>query len=153
MGKQRYSRETEIEASPEVVFAWHEEAGAVERLTPPWERVEMVERASDLRVGARVVFRVFMGPIGQIWVAEHTVYEPPHLFEDVQRQGPFASWVHRHRFERTARNTTRMIDEVEYELPMGWLGEVFGGGFTRRKLERMFEYRHRVVAEAFSGGK
>ena len=151
MGKRTYIKETEIEASPEEVFAWHEQEGAVERLTPPWERVQMVERANNLRVGARVVFKVFTGPIGQTWVAEHTVYEPPHLFVDVQRQGPFAYWSHRHRFERTPRNTTQMIDEIEYRLPMGWLGELFGGAFTRRKLDRMFAYRHRVVAEAFPG--
>ena len=151
MSRQKYKKESEIGASPEEVFAWHEREGAVERLTPPWERVEMVERARDLRVGSRVVFRVFTGPVGQTWVAEHTAYEPPHLFVDEQRRGPFAYWRHEHRFERTGRNTTRMIDEIEYELPLGWLGEVFGGAFTRRKLERMFEYRHRVVAEAFSG--
>jgi ligand-binding SRPBCC domain-containing protein len=55
-------RETEIPASPEEVFAWHEEPGAVERLTPPWEQVEMVERAREsARWGRRVVFKVVYG--------------------------------------------------------------------------------------------
>ena len=149
MARKRYIKQSEIPAPPEEVFAWHEEPGAVERLTPPWERVESLERADSLRVGARVVFKVFTGPISRVWVAEHTEYEPPYLFADVQREGPFSYWYHRHRFERTERNTTRMTDEIEYELPLGWLGEIVGGGFTRAKLRRMFEYRHRVVAEAF----
>lgn len=151
MAHQKFIRETEIPAPPEEVFAWHEQPGAVEKLTPPWERVEMVERAESLQVGTRVVFKVVMGPLRQRWVAEHTEYDPPRLFTDVQREGPFAFWRHRHRFERTAINTTRMIDEIEYALPLGFLGEIFGGSFTRTKLRRMFDYRHQVVLDHFRG--
>ena len=150
MKTQRFIKQSEIAAPPEVVFAWHEQPGAVERLTPPWERVEMLERADNLHVGARFVFKVFTGPFWQRWVAEHTEYQPPHLFADVQRQGPFAYWYHRHRFEPTNRGTTLMTDEIEYALPLGWLGEVFGGAFTRKKLQRMFDYRHQVVIEQMS---
>lgn len=42
-----------------------------------------------------------------------------------------------------------MIDDIEYELPLGWLGEAFGGGFARAKLEKMFDYRHQVVLRNF----
>jgi hypothetical protein len=41
-----------------------------------------------------------------------------------------------------------LIDRIEYELPLGALGRIFGSGFARRKLERMFEFRHRVTKEA-----
>lgn len=149
MGKQRFIKQSEIPASPEAVFAWHEQPGAVEKLTPPWEKVEMVERGESLRIGTRVVFKVFTGPLWQKWVAEHVQYDPPRLFADIQRQGPFAYWYHRHRFEPTAQGTTMMIDDIEYELPLGWLGELFGGGFTRAKLEKMFDYRHQVVLRNF----
>lgn len=149
MGKQRFIKQTEIPAPPEAVFAWHEQPGAVEKLTPPWEKVEMVKRAENLQVGARVIFKVFTGPFPKTWVAEHVEYDPPRLFADIQREGPFAYWYHRHRFERTERGTTMMIDDVEYELPLGWLGELFGSGFARAKLEKMFDYRHQVVLENF----
>ncbi len=147
MRVQRFSKQSEIAAPPAVVFAWHEQPGAVERLTPPWERVEMVQRATGLQTGARAVFKVYTGPFWRRWVAEHIEYEPPHLFADIQRQGPFAYWQHRHWFEPTARGTTLMIDEIDYALPLGWLGEWLAGGFTRAKLQRMFDYRHQVVAE------
>lgn len=39
-----------------------------------------------------------------------------------------------------------MTDEIEYALPLGWLGELVAGNFTREKLRRMFDYRHEVVA-------
>lgn len=149
MGRQTFRKESEVNAAPAEVFAWHEEPGAVERLTPPWEKVQMVKRGESLRVGTQVIFRVFTGPISQLWVAEHVAYDPPRLFADQQRQGPFAYWLHRHRFEPTERGTTLMIDDVEYELPLGWLGELVGGAFTRAKLQKMFDYRHQVVLQHF----
>jgi uncharacterized protein (TIGR01777 family) len=39
-----------------------------------------------------------------------------------------------------------LVDDVRYALPLGPLGRLFGGRATRRKLERMFAYRHRVTA-------
>ena len=38
-----------IEAPAEELFRWHAEPGALERLTPPWEHVEMIERAAGIR--------------------------------------------------------------------------------------------------------
>lgn len=149
MSRHKFIKTSEIHASQQEVFAWHELPGAVERLTPPWEKVQMVKRGDNLQVGTRVIFKVFTGPIPQTWVAEHVEYDPPSLFVDVQRQGPFAYWHHRHRFEPTERGTTMMIDEVEYELPFGWLGDFFGGAFTRSKLQKMFDYRHQVVLDHF----
>ncbi len=153
MRVQRFSKQSEIDAPPAVVFAWHEQPGAVERLTPPWERVEIVQHATGLQTSARVMFKVYTGPFWRRWVAEHTEYEPPHLFADIQQQGPFAYWHHRHRFEPTARGTTLMIDEIEYALPLGWLGALLGGRYTRAKLQRMFDYRHRVVAEQLDNAR
>jgi ligand-binding SRPBCC domain-containing protein len=117
-------------------------------LTPPWERVEIIERANNIQVGARVVIKTFIGPFSRLWIAEHTEYIPNRLFVDVQRSGPFAVWHHRHRFEPTARGTTIYTDDVEYALPLGWLGQLVVSRFVRAKLERLFDYRHHVVVES-----
>jgi ligand-binding SRPBCC domain-containing protein len=42
-------------------------------------------------------------------------------------------------------------DRIVYELPLGPLGRWLGGGFVRSRLDRMFEYRHRVTVEALAG--
>jgi ligand-binding SRPBCC domain-containing protein len=75
------------------------------------------------------------------------------LFADLQRRGPFAHWHHRHRFEPTARGTTLMTDEVEYALPGGRLAELAAGPLVRLKLQRMFDYRHEVVAREVAGSE
>jgi ligand-binding SRPBCC domain-containing protein len=149
MARLQFRWESVVEATPEEVFAWHEAPGAVEKLTPPWEKVRMVDRGTGLTVGSRVIFRLQAGPFWKTWVAEHVAYDPPHLFADQQREGPFSYWLHQHRFERTAEGTTRMVDEIEYTLPFGWLGRFFGGALARHKLTRMFAYRHKVVQSHF----
>ena len=149
MEKQKFIKQTEIKALPAELFAWHEQPDALERLTPPWENVEIVQRGQGLSIGMRVVLKMKSGPLAQRWVAEHVEYEPPHLFADTQRSGPFAYWYHRHRFELTPRGTTLMTDEIDYALPLGRLGQWVAGWFVRGKLQKMFDYRHMVVTKAF----
>ena len=53
-----FVKESRIAAAPSAVFAFHESRGALERLTPPWEQVELVEGGDSIRPGSRVVLKV-----------------------------------------------------------------------------------------------
>lgn len=150
-----FVKETRIQATPERLFAFHERPGALESLTPPWEKVKVIEGGDSIRPGARVTLATKLGPLTLRWVAEHTEYDPPHLFADRQVSGPFASWYHRHRFLEDGSGRSILRDEVEYTLPLGALGRFFGGGFIRRKLDKMFNYRHertKSLVEASTDG-
>ncbi|MFL5349172.1 MAG: TIGR01777 family oxidoreductase [Hyalangium sp.] len=130
------------------LFAWHTREGALERLMPPWESAELVERSGEgLREGTRVVMRMRVGPLWQTWVARHTKYIQDSLFQDEQVSGPFAQWVHTHRFWPEPPSSSVLEDEVIYAPPLGVAGRAFGGGMIRRRLERMFAYRHAVTRE------
>jgi len=148
----RFVKESRIAAPPSVVFAFHESAGALVRLTPPWERVELIEGGGSIRPGSRVVIRTRVGPVPLRWVAEHTEYEPPRTFADRQVSGPFASWHHRHLFLDDGSGGTLLRDEVDYEPPLGWLGRLFGGGFVEKKLEKLFDYRHETTRRIVESG-
>jgi ligand-binding SRPBCC domain-containing protein len=41
-----------------------------------------------------------------------------------------------------------LTDSIVYELPFGLAGKVAAGWFVHRRLVRLFEYRHRVTAQA-----
>ena len=86
-----------IRASPERVFAFHELPDAFERLIPPWETAKIIQKADISVIGSRAIIetRIF-GIFTSRWVAEHTAYDPPRMFEDVQISGPFRFWRHRH---------------------------------------------------------
>lgn len=150
-----FLKRTRIAAAAEAVFAWHAEPGALERLTPPWEPVRVVERSGGIEPGARVVLEMRLGPLRRRWVAQHTAWEPGRWFRDVQVSGPFARWEHTHRFIPIVGGpgdeaACWLEDEVHYALPLGWLGRLLAGWYVRRKLERLFAYRHRVTAAAFA---
>lgn len=149
MGKsQVFEARSQMPVDAEEVFAWHAREGALQRLMPPWEPVEVVEHQGDgIREGARVVLRMHMGPVSPRWVARHTRYVPGSLFQDEQESGPFARWVHTHRMWNEPAGNSVLEDEVEYALPMGALGRSVGGGYARRRLERVFAYRHAVTRE------
>ncbi|MGE3842746.1 MAG: SRPBCC family protein [Vicinamibacterales bacterium] len=144
----RYERETRISAPPAVVFHFHEHPDALTKLIPPWERMRVVSAAGSLRVGSRVVLRGRAWGVPIQWVAVHTEYAPPHLFADRQESGPFANWYHRHLMLDDGRGGTLLRDEVDYELPLALLGGWLAGWLVRRKLERMFAYRHEVTKRA-----
>ncbi len=149
MGKsQVFEARSQMPVDAGEVFAWHARPGAFQRLTPPWEPLEVVELQGDgIHEGTRVVLRMRVGPVTLRWVARHTRYIPGSLFQDVQESGPFARWIHTHRMWDEPAGSAVLEDEVEYALPVGALGRGVGGGYARRRLERVFAYRHAVTRE------
>ncbi|CAN5783368.1 hypothetical protein BH23PLA1_BH23PLA1_00440 [soil metagenome] len=147
-----FVKESKIAASPAEVFAFHESPGALQKLIPPWEKVEVVEQADSIRPGSRVVLKSTLAGMALKWVAEHVEYDPPHRFSDRQVSGPFARWEHTHQFLDDGQGGTILRDEVDYEPPMGALGRLLGAGFIRQKLERMFDYRHEATRRIFESG-
>ncbi len=136
----KFEHETRTDSPRSEVFDWFEHKGSFRRLMPPWEVAEEVRADDTLENGAQRVFRFPMGPIKMTWVAEHLGYQPPEKFEDVMRKGPFSSWHHVHRFIEKD-GATIVHDEVDYRLPMGILGRIFGSRNVKNRLTRMFRAR------------
>ena len=142
---QALSRRLRLPVSADEAFAWHERPGAFVRLTPPWERVVVASHTGGIRPGAVVTLKTKVGPVWATWIARHTEYEPGRLFRDVQDAGPFAFWDHRHEFAPVGADACELHDNIAYRLPLGPIGQAFGGRLIRGKLARMFDYRHRVT--------
>ena len=149
---ERFVKETLLDAPCERVFAFHERPDAFALLQPPWEETRIIRPPGDLAVGTVVVLKTKLGPLWITIEAEHVAYVQNERFEDVMRRGPFAHWHHKHLFSaRGARCLLR--DEIDYALPLGALGRLFGAGFVRRKLERLFAFRHALTAREVARGE
>lgn len=133
--------ELRLPVSASEAFAWHERAGAFERLSPPWQSVRILERRGGIRDGARVTLDLG-APIGR-WELEHHDYVSGAAFHDRQVRGPFAHYRHAHRF-RDEGGVGVLTDALEFALPLAPLSRP-AEGFVRDEFARLFAWRHRVT--------
>ena len=107
----------------ESVFSWHMRPGALERLTPPWESVEILEREGEIRDGGTVLLLVKRGLARIRWKIKHTDFIQNRQFRDEQISGPFGSWVHTHTFDEQGDSSSTIEDTVEWEAPLWGRGK------------------------------
>lgn len=151
----RYQASVDVRASRPDLFSYHGRPGCLGRMIPPWESVQIESTDDSLDVGSRVVLKARVLGVPVRWVAEHTERVDNERFVDIQVGAPCKSWTHTHIFhelsgtERTPPNLagSRLVDQVDYQLPGGAIGELLGEGLIRRRLETMFAYRHRVLTD------
>ncbi len=141
-----FKKKSIINVPAKSLFAWHARPGALERLSPPWDPVTVISGSGGIRPGTEVLMVLHAGPFPFKWHAKHTLYEEGKLFKDIQIKGPFRSWEHTHKFVDTGSGSCEYIDEIEYTLPFHPAGTRIGTPAIEKKLERIFEYRHKTVA-------
>ena len=125
------------------VFAWHMQPSAFERLLAPWARVRILKQTGTPATGGWIRLHVSWGPKNMTWEVKYTDFEDGASFRYEQTRGPFARWIHTHRFRPSGENGCTVEDHVEWELPTGVATEFFGTSTVERELERLFRFRHR----------
>jgi len=150
MTERTFQRSIRVPVPVEELFAWHERPGAFARLSPPWDSPTILEQSGGIRDGATVALRVHSGPIATTWRLVHRDYIENVQFVDELREGPFAHWVHTHRFSADGPRASVLADQISYALPMGAIGDAVAGGFAQSTLERVFSYRHEIMAADFA---
>jgi ligand-binding SRPBCC domain-containing protein len=143
-----FEKRSQINASADRVFAWHESPDALQQLIPPGDPVRVIEHMGGIRDGARVVIEIGYPTFAIRWIAIHRNYIEGRRFEDFQARGPFASWRHMHTVTPEGSTACILCDHIEYELPFSPLSEI-AAPFVKRKLEATFEYRHRITCDSF----
>lgn len=125
------------------LFRYHSRPGAFERLAPPWEKLEVIDRKGSIKDGDTLHFRIYKGPVHIDWVATHKQDKEGYGFWDEQTRGPFKSWRHHHQFIPKSERGAILKDTLEIEYPLGPLGTLAGHLPTRRMMARMFHFRHK----------
>ena len=100
--------------------------------------------------GQIITYKIGILPgIDANWITEITHLEERKFFVDEQRFGPYAMWHHEHHFEALSEGTVKMKDIVNYKLPLGFLGDLFGGGIIKNKVISIFESRFTILNKTF----
>jgi ligand-binding SRPBCC domain-containing protein len=160
----------------ELVFAFFANPTNLPRLMPAWQQARM-EKTSFVQpppspnpthgfaplaagAGTRLTFnfRPFpFSPIRLRWEGEIDSFVWNHHFSDIQLRGPFAHWHHTHTVVPETRPIesgiatpgTLLRDEVQYQLPLGKLGDLVHPLIVRQ-LRQTFAYRHRRTRKLLS---
>lgn len=143
-----FVKRTRLPASATDVFDWHLRPGAFERLNPAWEPVQIVSRGEGVAEGSRVELQIPVGPLKMSWISEHRGIVPGKQFQDIQVRGPFGAFEHTHRMISDGPGSCVLEDQIHYRLPFGPFG-VLGKRLVQQKLQRMFDYRHRLMVDDF----
>ncbi len=161
--------------SLEQVFAFFSNPENLPRLMPQWQKARIEEatfapapgrppstlgvKFAGVVAGAgtkmTISFRPFpFAPFRIPWDAEITEFAWNDHFCDVQHRGPFKYWHHCHSLRAETRTVdgvktlgTLLHDKVEYEMPLGPLGEMGAKLLGTAQFKSIFDYRHKRTAE------
>jgi len=143
-------REQFIPRPIDEVFPFFADAANLQTITPSWLNFRILTpRPIEMRAGIHLDYRLAWHGLPISWKTEILAWNPPHSFTDLQLRGPYTLWHHVHTFF-PEDDGVRMIDAVTYQLPLGPLGEIAHALLVRRDLERVFDYRYRVIETVFA---
>lgn len=99
--------------------------------------------------GMRISYKVkpLLG-IPLTWVSLISKVDAPYCFTDKQLQGPYSYWRHQHFFKEIPGGT-EVEDLVNYEIPLGKLGQIANSLLVKRQLKEIFDYRQKVLEQMF----
>lgn len=128
------------------VWAFFADPHNLEAITPDFLRFHVeTPRPIATASGTLIDYRLSLGGVPFRWRSRIEDVVPGASFVDVQLRGPYRRWRHLHTFA-DAPGGTRVGDRVEYELPLGPLGDLAHAAFVARALRRIFDHRAERVA-------
>jgi ligand-binding SRPBCC domain-containing protein len=131
------------------VFSFFAEAENLEQITPKWLHFQVLQvNPRPIQQGTIIHYRLRLHGLPLRWTSKITEWNPPYGFADRQMSGPYRLWEHHHRFIAEG-DSTRMVDDVSYELPLGPLGRLTHWLKVRRDVEEIFEYRGKKIGQRF----
>ncbi|MFZ0040496.1 MAG: SRPBCC family protein [Solirubrobacteraceae bacterium] len=145
MTTHRLERRQHLDHPLATVFAFFAQARNLERITPSWLSFRLVgDDPIEMGAGTLIHYRLRIHHVPLRWTSRIEEWEPDRGFVDRQLRGPYRLWRHRHCFEATDTGTL-VVDQVDYALPLGRVGDLAHPLFVGRDLDRIFDFRQRMV--------
>jgi ligand-binding SRPBCC domain-containing protein len=134
------------------LFPFFANAENLERITPPAMGFRILTPLPiAMREGALIDYQLRLNGLPLRWRTRISLWNPPEVFVDEQLRGPYAEWVHTHRFTDDG-DYTRMEDRVRFRLPFGALGRIVLP-IVKRQLRGIFSYRREVLPSILAAAR
>lgn len=137
---KKFEKKSLIACSLNELYSFHLDSNNIKRITPEDTKVELLNKDFKAKEGEVLNIKTTKFFIPTLWSVEISLIKEPTMLVDSAIKSPFAFWRHSHIFSQKG-NLCELKDIIEYELPFGFIGEIFSS-FIKKELENMFDYRH-----------
>jgi uncharacterized protein (TIGR01777 family) len=124
----------------EFLYRWHTMPRAINRLTPPWEKVKIISHPASLVENEKVHVRL-SGLID--WHLKIFNIIEGKTFSDTQLIGPFLDWTHIHSMQTVNESSSLLVERISFKLPI--LDSILSSWVCNYKLKPLFDYRFRTL--------
>lgn len=93
---------------------------------------EILKEGADIWLQAKLVTKA-------TWHSKITYFKQ-YEYVDEMISGRFKTWKHVHKFNKLSQFKTEITDQIDYQLPYGFVGRLLEN-YVMRQLCKTFEYR------------
>lgn len=150
--KHRLIREQQLNCDRVTAWKFFSAANNLSEITPKDMNFVVLTAMENDEIYEGMLIDYYVSPLFGIkmkWQTEIIKVDFQRSFIDFQKKGPYKLWHHHHEFIPNEKGIL-MKDTVDYELPLGSLGEIAHTVFVKKKLEYIFDYRYAVLEEMFN---
>lgn len=145
-------REQQLNCDIETAWKFFSSANNLSKITPKDMNFIVRTQLQNDEIYKGMIIDYYVSPLLGLkmeWQTEITQVNHHRNFTDFQNKGPYKLWNHFHEFIPNEKGVL-IKDTVDYELPMGFLGEIAHKLFIKSKLEHIFSYRFNILEEMFN---
>jgi len=151
MGIHYFKTSQFIPAPIDLVWDFFSSPGNLKIITPPDLKFSIISELSPENILKGQQIEYYVTPIWHMrvkWVTKISDVREKEYFVDEQLRGPYKLWQHKHFFNQTAGGM-EMNDEISYDIGYGKMGDLLLLPIIRRKIEKIFSFRRKKIAEIF----
>lgn len=122
------------------------------RITPTELDFKILTNLKDEEIYEGMKIDYTVKPLFKIpmrWQTEIIKVNKGKYFTDRQLKGPYKIWEHTHTF-KPVNGGVLMQDAINYQLPLGFIGNFAHKFLVKKKIENIFIYRKNILEKIFN---
>lgn len=148
----RLYKEQQLNCDITTAWKFFSSANNLSKITPKDMKFVVLTKTEDDEIYEGMIIDYHVSPLLGIkmnWTTEIKQVDFQKSFTDFQQKGPYKLWNHFHEFIVNDKGVL-IKDTVDYELPLGFLGEIAHTLFVKDKVEHIFSYRNKILDKMFN---
>lgn len=136
-----------IKRPADEAFAWHLRPRMMERSTPPWEDIKMIQTDGRPNIpGSKVVINAkVIALYRQKFVLEYADYVPNESFNVIHKEGFCSGCEYTTSITPQSEHSCEVIDQFEFTHKLPKVLSLFMNGFIKKRLARLLQYKHEMI--------